>query len=116
MAHVDFDGSFSQIEDPFLSKLLEQQGMAYFANKFKQTRLVCVQCLARLHRPEEKGKRKPYFTLDADGYIKLESAWINARKKTTSLKLRSKRLDRILKHYEAQAKRHAAEGQCPFAK
>ena len=69
LAHVEFDSSFSQNEDPFLSKLLEQQGMAYFANKFKQTRLVCVQCLARLHKPQERGNRKPYFTLDADGYI-----------------------------------------------
>ena len=76
---------------------------------------VCVQCLAKLHKPKEKGQRKPYFTLDAEGYIKLESIWTNARKKTTMVKIREKRLDKILKRYEAQARKHAVNGQYVFA-
>ena len=59
LAHVNFDGSFSQNEDPFLSQLLEQQGIAVFSNKFKHTRLVCVQCFAKLHKPEKRCQHKP---------------------------------------------------------
>ena len=51
---------------------------------------------AKLHKPEEKGEHKHYFTLDADGYIQLECIWTNARKKTTMVKIRDKRLDKIL--------------------
>ena len=112
LAHANPDGSFCKNEDPFLDKLLEQQGLTSFSNKFRSTRLVCVACFAEMHKPELKPPAyKPYFTVDAEGSIKLESIWINAQRKTKSTKARSKRLDRILKQFAAQAKKDKEENQ-----
>ena len=86
--------------------------MISFSNKFRSTRLVCVVCFAEKHKPELKPPDyKPYFTVDAEGFIKLESLWINAQRKTKSTKARIKRLDRILKQFAAQAKTHKEENQ-----
>ena len=69
-------------------------------------------CLAEKHKPElEPPHYKPYFTVNSQGFIKLESRWINAMRKTKNTKARSKRLDRILKQFAATTKKHKEENK-----
>ena len=111
LANANYDMSFCEKVDPFLSKITEQMGMAHFTNQFKNSRPVCVVCLHHAHKPEETGKKKPYYTVDAEGYIKLESRWLNARKKTTQIRLRPNKLDKMFKLFEARCKKQGREHQ-----
>ena len=56
LANANYDMSFCEKVDPFLSKITEQMGMAHFTNQFKNSRPVCVVCLHHAHKPEETGK------------------------------------------------------------
>ena len=105
LANANYDMSFCEKVDPFLSKITEQMGMAHVTNQFKNSRPVCVVCFHHAHKPEETGKKKPYYTFDAEGYIKLESRWLNARKKTTQIRLRPNKLYICFKLFEARCKK-----------
>ena len=103
LAFVDERRQLCNKPDPFLTKLLIENGMNTFSNQFKAARLVCVKCLQKLHAPDKDPNRVPYFSLEADGTLRTTSKWSNAMKATKRIKLRPRTLSIILKQIAAAA-------------
>ena len=100
LAFVDASGQFSKKQDAFLTTLLIDNGMNTFSNQFRATKIVCIKCMQKMHKPAE-----PYYSLSADGHILQTSKWSNLMKATKKTRVRNRELPMILHQIAAAAKR-----------
>ena len=59
LAFVNARGGFCTRADPFLTRVLIDNGMNTFANQFEVTKLVCVKCFQKIHAPEKDANGVP---------------------------------------------------------